>query len=773
MKKGFISFVLAAALAVSFAAGLCVNASAVYTLISVGDPPYVDIEKFSEGLAAVCVKDGDTRLYGFIDEAVNEVIPCKYTKVQSFSNGLAAVQAEGKWSFIDRNGEKAIPAEYDAVESFAAGFACVCLNGKWGMIDMAGTEIIPCKYDSVSNFRDDGFAIINLNGKRGLADKTGKVVVPCKYDEIWESFDNFVRVRQQFRWGLVDKTGKEIVPCKYVELTCFGKDLLRVCLNEKYGLLDKTGKEVVPCKYGCILGSVYATADGVEDFRDGLALVYLSDKDGNRKYGYIDKTGREVIPCKYDGTNGFSEGLAAVYLNGKNYYPKYGFIDKTGKVVIPCKYDDANDFSEGLASVCLNGKYGFIDKTGKVVIPFKYSSAASFEDGFAHVSAGNNAFYIDKTGKKTVRYFPCPELYADEKDIPEDVIVACDGNDKYGFINRKSGKAVTSFKYTLMHPFSEGLAMVKVPDPSGRESYAGFVDKTGKEVIPCEYQYARDFHDGLAVIEKYGWPGLGYIDKTGKEVVPVQYTAANDFYNGIACVGDGAGNIFYGFIDKTGKEIIPCDYPDVWWLNDGLLMMERSFRYTIFNAAGTEVLPFRCSYAKCYTENLLVAWKDVEGQKERVPKLFWIAETGAPAPIAYASAQSVLVDDSRVDFQCYALKDADGGITNYIKLRDVAYMLNGTAAQFNVGWNGNVNMETGKPYAPNGSEMQTPFSGNRIYKRSAAVNNVNGKAADLSAIILYDDKGNGYTYYKLRDLGAALGFNVDWSATAGISIQTK
>ncbi len=144
------------------------------------------------------------------------------------------------------------------------------------------------------------------------------------------------------------------------------------------------------------------------------------------------------------------------------------------------------------------------------------------------------------------------------------------------------------------------------------------------------------------------------------------------------------------------------------------------------------------------------------------------AEGGA----AYASTQTVLVDGSAVVFQAYALKDQSGNDTNYVKLRDVAQILNGTAVQFEVGWNGAVNIETGKSYTPNGSEMKTPFTGNRAYSPPTAPTNINGAAAGLEAIVLTDDAGGAYTYYKLRDLGAALGFLVDWSAEKGIFIET-
>ncbi len=145
----------------------------------------------------------------------------------------------------------------------------------------------------------------------------------------------------------------------------------------------------------------------------------------------------------------------------------------------------------------------------------------------------------------------------------------------------------------------------------------------------------------------------------------------------------------------------------------------------------------------------------------------------AAGSVAYPSTQQVDVDGTAVEFQMYALKDENGNDTNYVKVRDVAHVLNGTAARFSVGWDGAaVNLVPGQSYEANGSEMSTPFSGERAYTAATAPTNVNGQAAQLDAIVLNDDNGGGYTYYKLRDLGAALGFTVDWSAEKGVFIQT-
>ena len=142
--------------------------------------------------------------------------------------------------------------------------------------------------------------------------------------------------------------------------------------------------------------------------------------------------------------------------------------------------------------------------------------------------------------------------------------------------------------------------------------------------------------------------------------------------------------------------------------------------------------------------------------------------------MAYASTQKVDVDGRQVTFQMYALRDSSGNDTNYVKLRDVAFALTGTDARFNVEWSAQrgIYVTPGFAYIMVGGEMDTPFSGDRPYTRMDDTTDIDGEAVALQAFTLTDDAGNGYTYYKLRDLGQALGFHVGWSAEQGVYIET-
>ncbi len=142
--------------------------------------------------------------------------------------------------------------------------------------------------------------------------------------------------------------------------------------------------------------------------------------------------------------------------------------------------------------------------------------------------------------------------------------------------------------------------------------------------------------------------------------------------------------------------------------------------------------------------------------------------------MAVATTQSVEVDGVAVEFETYALLDANGYPTNYAKLRDVAHVLNGTPAQFAVGWSARegISVTTGEAYTPDGTEMDTPYAGDRACQRLGETTKVDGRARQIAAIRLFDDNGDGYTYYKLRDLGQYLGFQVDWSQERGVYVET-
>jgi len=137
---------------------------------------------------------------------------------------------------------------------------------------------------------------------------------------------------------------------------------------------------------------------------------------------------------------------------------------------------------------------------------------------------------------------------------------------------------------------------------------------------------------------------------------------------------------------------------------------------------------------------------------------------------AVARTQTVKLDGKDVEFQCYAVRNTEGNETNYVKLRDLAQVLNGTNAQFDVGWDGQISITPHTPYQAAGGEGTTPYSGDQPYEAASDTPvRFDGSAVNLTSFII-TCQGGGYTYYKLRDLGQLLDFNVMWDGS-GIVVE--
>lgn len=140
------------------------------------------------------------------------------------------------------------------------------------------------------------------------------------------------------------------------------------------------------------------------------------------------------------------------------------------------------------------------------------------------------------------------------------------------------------------------------------------------------------------------------------------------------------------------------------------------------------------------------------------------------------SSQSITLNGEKIDLDTIVLPaDLNGGDVTYVRIRDMAALLDGTTAQFNVDWaNGAIQVATNNAYtARNGAELQRVERADNTYKINTVPVLFDGQATSLESIILTDVHGGGHTYFKLRELGAAIGLRVDWSPEQGIFIETK
>ena len=147
------------------------------------------------------------------------------------------------------------------------------------------------------------------------------------------------------------------------------------------------------------------------------------------------------------------------------------------------------------------------------------------------------------------------------------------------------------------------------------------------------------------------------------------------------------------------------------------------------------------------------------------------AAAAATEGTAFARSLEAELGDGTVTLSTYAILDENGYETNYVGLRDLAAILNGTTKQYNVDWDGTaINVKTGSAYV-SPAERAVGITGDHAFRVNTALTRIDGAAASLTGIVLNDENGGGYVFYKLRDLGDALGFNVGWSLERGIYLE--
>ncbi len=151
------------------------------------------------------------------------------------------------------------------------------------------------------------------------------------------------------------------------------------------------------------------------------------------------------------------------------------------------------------------------------------------------------------------------------------------------------------------------------------------------------------------------------------------------------------------------------------------------------------------------------------------------AEEIAPAPAepetvyAYYTTSTVLVDGVPVEFEAYNINN-----NNYFKLRDIAMAFKGKDAEFSVFWSeadNSIIIDDWAEYEPVGGELAKGDGTDKtaIVSSASVLEPMDG--GFWPQLTVYNINGNNY--FKLRDLGFFMEFNVDWdAANSSVIINT-
>jgi hypothetical protein len=142
-----------------------------------------------------------------------------------------------------------------------------------------------------------------------------------------------------------------------------------------------------------------------------------------------------------------------------------------------------------------------------------------------------------------------------------------------------------------------------------------------------------------------------------------------------------------------------------------------------------------------------------------VNKGYVVIDSPSHRTVVSPTESVIVIGDEQFRLNTY---NVDGN--NHLKLRDLAFILNGTGAQFDVNWDGkNIIIAPKQAYTEVGGELVLSES------RSSKT-----LSPSTQSIVYNDEEPNikgysvdGNNYYKLRDIAVLLNFKVDWDGAIG------
>jgi len=320
-----------------------------------------------------------------------------------------------------------------------------------------GFSILPLYENTNTGIFFKGVTVAKLNGRWGLIDIKGNWVLSLTYEKVGGYRDGYLPVMRNGLWGLINHKGVLVEPIRYQKIMSCSEQRCGVKLDDKWGYVEP--KEKLEPNGKLIIRLQYDTAN---KFKEGYAVV----KKGGQ-WLLINPQGKVQYTFSAKRLDNLYEGFS-IFQDNNN---KHGFINLNGSVVIPSQFDNVKRFSEGLAAVYNGKKWGFVDSHGKMKILFNFENVQRFS----------------------------------QKIAP-----AKDNLGQWGYIN-KSGNWIISPSFKLAFPFVNGIATVRVDNPSGENPYRGFINKDGSFYYDPVFEDVFQFQKGLAQVKLFGhW---GFISK--------------------------------------------------------------------------------------------------------------------------------------------------------------------------------------------------------------------------------------------------------------------
>jgi hypothetical protein len=400
-----------------------------------------------------------------------------------FSDGLVAVQKNGKYGFVNDKGRMVLDFEYDMPARFVNGFAVERKGSDYFLIDTLGNVIdLEVKYDFLKMDEETGLIWFRKDQKYGLLNNKGQMLVDNRFDIIYSFSEEVARVHDSEGFYYINTEGDMVGDQKYSFSFDFSDGLGGVAVNNKFGFINKHGRLVVETVY-----------DFIESFKYGFAVVGTrGETASNDNLMVIDKWGT-VLYSGYKNIERMKSGFL-----GTTTDKSYEIMDYDGNIIkITNSYsqmDNAGEYFDLLAGLYFDEldepdqhvlvKGDLLNNKGEIIFA-DITEESNIEFGFDFYNL--NIYLVKKM----------TDQISLERLIP-------------------AGETITFDKYEIISIFDDRMVVRK------ENSFGlGVIDMAGNILIDFDYDRIQLTADDYAIVRANNkW---GILDCDGNVILPIEY----------------------------------------------------------------------------------------------------------------------------------------------------------------------------------------------------------------------------------------------------------
>ncbi|MBF4694831.1 WG repeat-containing protein [Fusibacter ferrireducens] len=423
--------------------------------------------------------------FKFIDNTGKVVLDLSdYDSVQSFSEGLAVVEKDGKYGYVDKNGNVAIPVQYSFASDFSNGEASVELGDQSYTIDLKGNRMKDAYEDSDSESNSHFYTISEgYYGDMGLANRsTNQIVLQPKYSSIDDMGNDIFLLENDYLYGYYDAQNAKLIEPKFNDLDIDTDANIVIVETEdyQYGMYDLSGK--------VLLDPVY---DSIYSLDDGLYEVV----DENQLSGIVDRMGHMIVQPEYDyiDTHLTKDNILIVGMEKGDVSSALIYDLKNKRVLSKALMGYPQQVADkSIVTESVDGTSKIITFAGNTVYETKDTFVEAYGEYYQFVDNQGIYYVVDDQGKAYLKDNAFDDIY-----LPVEsghMIYTKEG--KFGIVSLE-GTVKTSKLYNRVSYINDGVMAIF------EEGQFGYVDINGKAIVDLgEYDYLYSFQDGLGLVIK-------------------------------------------------------------------------------------------------------------------------------------------------------------------------------------------------------------------------------------------------------------------------------